>query len=556
MDERFNQYIDEVQSSKLNASRYTRLAIQRHLYDSGVKVSPYYFDEKKADQVIKFVEALKHYEGKWAGKPIKLQPWQVFILGSVYGWRRKEDGSRRFRKAFVFVARKNGKTLLASALQLFEVLTEPGSQVYSIATQRKQAEVAFNNCKQFVRQNPDLSSIIDSYRNTLVYEPTASKIEALSSEYNKFDGLNPQFVLADEVSAHPNSRLIDVMQSGMYSRTQPLLFQITTASHNLENPGRWEWERSRKILDRVYEDDSFFTILYELDEDDDWMDPKNFFKANPNLGVTIDPDNLNIALREAIQQPAKQTEFKTKNLNLWMNNSITESWITLESWGKCKQSEQDLDYLSTLPAVGAFDLSKRTDWTAWTVYFYDQDQKKFFSLHRFFIPEGQIELKMRHDSEMVQHWIDLGLVIATPGETVDYEYLKDCIQEDLQRFPGLSEIVYDRWSATDIINQFKDLTTLTEMAMDAKAFSEPAKKWEEDILNGRVVDNNPVMSWMVSCVSVYTDFNGNIKPVKPEAKKSTKRIDGVITSIMAHSRLISGMKTRKRPKVSPGSITY
>jgi len=555
MDPRFEKYLLEVSQNKILTGRYTKLSIRRHIEDMKQGEDfPYYFDDKKANKIIRFVEAMKHYEGKWAGTPIVLEPWQVFILASVYGWRRKEDGTRRFRKAFVFVGRKNGKTLLASALQLFELLTEPGAQVYSIATQRKQAEVAFNNCKQFVKQNADLAGMIDAYRNTLVYEKTASKIEALSSEYNKFDGLNPQFVLADEVSAHPNSRLIDVMQSGMYSRVQPLLFMITTANHSLENPGRWEWERSRKILERKFEDETYFCILYELDDKDEWTDSKNFIKANPNLGVTIDPANLETALAEAIQQPSKQTEFKCKNLNLWLNSAVTEGWITAESWEKCQQPRPK--DLSGFLCVGAIDLSKRNDWTAYSKYFMDQENMKFYTEHLFFIPEGQIEIKMRHDSELVRYWIDSGLVIATPGDTVDYEYLKERIRKDIQSLPLLKEIAFDRWSASDIINEFKDLTTLTEMAMDAKNFSEPAKRWEEAILKGQIVDTNPVMSWQVSCVSIYQDFNGNIKPIKPDARKSTKRIDGVITSIMAYTRLLSSIAEKRRPKASPGSIRY
>jgi len=555
MDPRFEKYLLEVSKNIIPTGRYTKLSIRRHLEDmKRGEEFQYYFDDKKANKIIRFVEAMKHYEGRWAGTPIVLEPWQVFILASVYGWRRKEDGTRRFRKAFVFVGRKNGKTLLASALQLFELLTEPGAQVYSIATQRKQAEVAFNNCKQFVKQNADLAGMIDAYRNTLVYEKTASKIEALSSEYKKFDGLNPQFVLADEVSANPNSRLIDVMQSGMYSRLQPLLFMITTANHSLENPGRWEWERSRKILEKKFEDDTYFCILYELDEKDNWKDSKNYIKANPNLGVTIDPANLDTALAEAIQQPNKQTEFMCKNLNLWLNSSTSEEWIPADKWEKCHQFQPSEIY--HLPCIGAFDLSKREDWTAYTKYFYDQENKKYYTEHLFFIPEEQIEIKMKRDSEMVRYWINEGLVIATPGETVDYEYLKDCLKNDIKKIPLMDEVVFDGWRADEIIKELKEIVNVTEMPMRMEKFSEPAKAWHEAVFHGDIVDNNPVMSWQTSCVTIYVDPNDNIKVKKHDYKKNTNRIDGVITSIMAYNRLKESLLKKRRPKVSPGTIKY
>jgi phage terminase large subunit-like protein len=555
--DRFTDYISYALAPDTIISKYSRLAVERHVRDMDRQRSaafPYYFDPDEAQVVIDFVEDLRHYQGKWAGQPVTLEPWQVFIIGSVYGWRRVSDGGRRFRKTFVFVARKNGKTLLASALQLYDLLTEPGAEIYSIATDTAQAKKSFDNVVNFIKKNDELSgllSIYESKNGAVVFEETASKLRPLSSKWAAMDGYFPQFVLADETSSHRDSRLIGVMESGMDARTNPLMFQITTAQHNLDNPGRWDWERSRKILDGKFYDETYFTILYELDDADDWTNPENYIKANPNLGVSVQLEKLQDALTEAIQQPTSEAEFKTKRLNIWLKNSIQTGWITEETWKKVKQP---LDHPADAQAVGALDLSKRHDWTAFTVYFYAAG--KFYARHWAFIPEEQIEIKMQRDTELVLHWINEGLIIPTPGPVINHSVIKDSIRRVRQQYPALDEVVFDAWQADDIVQELKDELQMVEMGMKLKDFSEPAKRWEADIIAGKIADPSPVMDWHVGNVQIYTDINGNIKPIKIDERKSSKRIDLVITSIMAHSRLTAKLKGPRRPKVNPADISY
>jgi len=297
-----DSYIKDVRSGKILTNKWVKLAVARHVNDlKKVKNDdfPYLYDETETKKVIKFAALFQHFEGEFNGKPIIFEPWQEFLLSQIYSWRTKKDGTRRYKKAFVFVGRKNGKTTLASVLMLYHLFAEPGAQVYSIATKRDQAAISFNNVRQFCTRNQAIKKLVKIYYSTIVYEKAASKLEALSSESDTMDGLNPNFALADEVAAYKDSKLIDVIQSGMYSRKDPMLLEITTGNDNLNNIGFHEYERSQKVLQGIVEDNAFFCILYALDVEDDWKDTSKYIKANPNLGVTIPLEALTRARDEA-----------------------------------------------------------------------------------------------------------------------------------------------------------------------------------------------------------------------------------------------------------------
>lgn len=502
----------------------------------------YVFVEKEADRVISFVEHLQHYEGEFAGKPIILEPWQCFIIANLYGWRFKNDlTARRFLKAFIYVARKNGKTLLMSALALFDILTEKGAQAYSGATRRDQAAIAFNNVKQFVEHNNELSKLLTVYQSSIVYPPTASKFQALSSEAKKFDGLNPSLSIIDECAAQNSSMLVDVLQSGSYARKSPLLLEITTGSFNLESVGKREYDGSVSILRDEINDDRYFCMLYELDEGDSWRDETMYIKANPNLNVSVSLEKLLFARDEAVRMPYKEAEFRTKNLNQWMTSNV--AWINDTAWIKCIKAEDDLrddvfneDILEESVACGAVDLSKRHDITAYTLYFWLEKYKRFYAKHHFYIPEEQIDAKMRNESMRFREWIKNGYVTVCPGEVIDYGYLYNDIRSDLDKYKIL-EIAYDDYNALDLEKQIGDLVTLINFPQNLKKLSPASKDWEASVLRGDIYDPNPVLRWMLSCACAYIDPNNNIKIRKDGDSTSSKRIDGVITSIMAHDRL-------------------
>lgn len=539
MSKKFWQYVDDVSHHKIITCKSVQLAVSRFINDiKRSKDDPafeYEFNEAEGDKVIRFIEVLKHYEGVFAGKQIILEPWQHFIIANIYGWVKKGDPTtRRFRKAFIFTARKNGKTLMMSALALYGLLTEPSAQVYSAAVKRDQAAIAFRNVKEFVRHNPTLQELIKVYRYRIVREETASFFEALASDAKSLDGLNPSTAIIDEIAAQGSSSLIDVIQSGQYSRKNPLLLEITTASHNMQSVGYLEYDAAKKLLKGITKDERFFTIIYELDEDDNWQNERTYIKANPNLNITVPLDILTQAKDEAVRVSYKETEFRCKNLNQWMNANHT--WISDQVWQKNIQTDDYDDRLKDYLCVAAVDLSKRNDITAYTKYFYDTENDLYIARHNFYIPEEQIEQKMRSDSMQIRKWIEEGYIKAVPGETIDYHYLYEDIEKDLERY-HLKEIAFDKWNAADLERQIGPLTTLVEFPQNMKNMSGPAKDFEAMILKGKIIDNNPVVRWMNSCTVIYIDATGNIKPRKDGDPSSSTRIDGIITSIMALARL-------------------
>ena len=531
----YEQYISDVSTHKIPACKKIKQAVKRHIQDekqSAEGTFPYYFDHKKAQSAIMFFGELVHTKGKLAGTKLKTEPWQQFIIASIYGWRRKDNDLRRFRKAYIQIARKNAKTFLAAGFALYDLLTEPGAEVVSAATKKDQAKICFDASKKTVQYSPLLKRYIKPLAHSMSCGDGSMKY--LGSDSDTLDGLNVSCAIIDEYHAHKTRDLYDVIESGTRARQQPLIFIITTAGHNRNAPCYAEYERAEKLLSgaKTYENDELFCFITELDKGDDWKNEANWYKANPNLGVSVELENMRSAYKEARQMATAETEFRTKNLNEWLN--VADAWIKQTQWSKCHKRFNE-NNLAGLKCWGGIDLSKRLDITAFTWYFALPDGKRY-AKHYFFIPEAQIDAKMKSDSYLFRKWIEQGYVFATPGETVDYSFMFQKIIDDAQKY-DIQEIAYDRNLAAHLIQDLSDSFTCVEFNQGMVGMSEPSKAWEQLITDGKLIDNNPVMDWMVSCATVKPDANGNIKPIKPDVNRSTKRIDGVITSIMANNRL-------------------
>ncbi|TAH55194.1 MAG: terminase large subunit [Treponema sp.] len=537
MDDRYtwNSYVADVSSGRVVACSAVKDAAKRHLVDlekAKKRDFPYCFDEERARLAVDFFYELRHSKGKWAGQKFVPEPWQQFIIASLYGWRQKTTGLRRFRKAYIQVARKNGKTFLGAGVELYDLITEPGAEVYSAATTRDQAKISFNDAKRMVQKSPELQEYIKSFRDTLVCGDGVFK--ALSADDSTLDGLNPSCSLVDEYHAHKDDSIVGVIQTGMGSREQPLLFIITTAGFSTASVCHEEYEIAKHTIagDNGYENDEYFAIIFELDKSDNWKDRKVWIKANPNLGVSVSVEYMESQLKEAMQKTSKEGEFKTKNLNYWVSSK--EGWISFDKW-KRSRALFDEKTLAGRTCFGAIDLSKILDFTALTWYFWIEELGKFYAKHRFYIPEEQVDIKLKTDSPQIRKWIERGYITAIPGETIDYDFMRNDIYADAELYE-IKEIAYDPYLAKTLITELKDQFLLVEMQQQIKKLSEPSKNWEKMVTDGKLIDNNPVMEWMVGCAEIYTDANGNIKVQKPKANRDSKRIDGVITSIMAHER--------------------
>ena len=525
--ERMMLYMDQVEKREVTTNRYVKLAVKRCREDLKKKDWPYRFDEGKANKFIQFTECLKQYKDEFRGQPLILQPWQCFVFSNIYGWVHRDTGLRRFRKAFIFVSRKNGKTAMIASSLLYDVLTTPGAECYCVATKKEQSKICFEFVKQMVKQNPGLSKRLSVYESTsrIVNMANAGVVAALAADSNKMDGLNPSCVVVDECSAMKNYSIVKVMASGQGSRPEPLMLEITSGSDDMYSVGKQEFDRSKRILEGTEEDDSYFTVLYCIDEKDKWNDPKNFIKANPNMDVSIKSDWLNKQMKEAVQNPSLEGEFRTKNLGSFI--SPMHSWIQPKFWKKAMENRHVLDLSKPYYAVGAVDLSKRIDLTAFTTCVYQDGY--YHLIHKAYFPEESMQEKMQKDNEMWRKWTDKGVLTATSGRTVDYRVLFKDIMDTHSKY-GLDCVLFDPYNSTSLINELESEITLVEVPQNIKNLSPYAKSFEELIYQGMIVDSNPLMAWCMSNAEVYRDPNDNIKVSKPQ--DGTKRIDPVVTSLM------------------------
>lgn len=549
------QYIADVESGQQVACTWVKLAVRRHLDDlvraeSGDPEFPYHFDEAEAKRAIDFKQELRHTQGEWANPRlhdtrIRLEPWQQFIDWAVFGWRRNDDGCRRFTKAYVEVARKNGKTVNAAATAnycfLLDSPREIGPEVYCIATKREQAKKAWTEAELQLQRHPFLRNKVRTYRQNLTISVpgTAAFMRPLGKDSKTEDSWNPHFVLVDEYHAHKDNSMLEVMESGMGSRRQPLTYIITTAGLDKASVCYQEEHMlAERTLERSIEPvpESFFCIIYTLDEGDDWMDPKVWIKANPNLGVCVSWKYLEERVLEARHSPTKQNEIKTKNLNIW--TQAETRWITDEQWTACAAPVNPIA-LRGRRCYGGLDLSTSQDITALVLCFPPEtEDERYQLLYRFFIPEENIVDRERRDRVPYQYWIDQGYVYPTTGNVIDYDFIEQQIEKDAKFF-DIQEIGYDPWNATEIVNHMESVTTMVPIFQRYSAMTWPSKVFEEKTLGGKIAHGgNPVIRWMVSCTEVKSDRQSNIMPMKPKRGAYGKRIDGTVASIMALGRAV------------------
>ena len=532
------QYVADVLSGKQVACKLVKLACERHRRDLETgSERGLWFDEAAARTAIVFFALLKHTKGEWAGRPVKLEPWQQFILWMLFGWKR-DDGTRRFRTVYLEVARKNGKTTLAAGIGLYLMLAdgEPGAEIYSAATKRDQARLSHSEATRMAKGSSQIRNEVKIYKDNIHIPDTASKFEPLSSDYNSLDGLNVHAALIDEVHAHKTRDLWDVLETATGSRRQPLMLAITTSGFDRQSLCYQLHEYSEKVLGRVVDDDSFLGVIYTLDEGDDWADEALWVKANPNLGVSKKWEQMRQGARRASEMPAALNAFLRKELDIWTQSET--KWANMDRWRNCSGAV-DADGLRGRTCYGGLDLSSNTDITAWMLVFPPAgDDDEYQVLCRFFIPEDSMIERSRRDRVPYDVWVRQGYVQATPGNVIDYEWVIDQIDRDAQAY-DIREIAFDRWGAASIQTTLIDRggeDWLVQFGQGFASMSAPMKELEKLILSERLAHgNNPVLTWMADNLVAREDPAGNIKPDK---EKSREKIDGMVALIMALDRAV------------------
>lgn len=554
-------YAEQVLSGEIVACKLVRLACQRHLGDllrQDTERFPYHFDAVRADHAIAFIEQLHHVEGPEAStyggrdNHIKLELWQKFFVGNIFGWRRV-DGTRRFRHVYLEVARKNAKTTLAAAITNVVFWADrpedPGCQIYFGATKQEQAALAWRIARLQIERHPVLKSKARTYESKQYIVKTSvdargrpqtdwsSRMRPIGQDSKTEDGLNPSVAVVDEYHAHPTSETLDVLESGMMSRLQPLTLILTTAGSNFDGPCYMvERPLAVDILEKTVNPtpENCFALIYTLDEGDNFADPKVWIKANPNLGVSVYPDQLEARVQIAIAAPAKSRDVKTKNFNIWAQT--LSIWIKDDVWMACSDPV-DEKLLEHRHCTLAFDLSSNEDLTAVAAAFPPVTPgEKWKVIWRLFMPRYVVLDRELKDKKPYTEWARMGLIILTDGSTVDYDFVEQEIRNLGAKFI-IDEIAYDPFKAGEVVahlsTEFVMISTAQRynpMAIYSDIFDRMVRKG--DLAHG----GNPVLQWMMKCTELKADRQGNFMPMKPKREWSGKRIDGIVAAVMAIGR--------------------
>lgn len=506
-----------------------------------------YYDKKKADRAVLFIESLCHTKGKWSGKKFWLLPWQEQIVRDLFGIV-KEDGTRQFRTAYVEIGKKNGKSELAAAVALYLLYgdNEPSAEVYGAAADRAQASIVFDVAKRMVEMTPALMkrSKIMAATKRLVNYANSGFYQVLSADVANKHGLNVSGLCFDELHAQPNRQLYDVLTKGSGdAREQPVFFMITTAGNDKNSICYEVHTKAKEILAGKKSDPSFYPVVYGLEPDEDWHDEKNWYKANPSLGHTIKIERVREAYKEALQNPAEENIFRQLRLNTWVASTVC--WIPEHIYDRGKRPI-DLEPLKGRDCYAGLDLSSTSDITAFVLVFPPRDEtENYIVLPFFWLPEETIPLRVRRDHVPYDVWEKQGLFRVTEGNVVHYARIERDIME-LGKLYHILEIGVDRWNATQLIQNLEgEGFTMVPFGQGYKDMSPPTKELYKLLLEGKITHGgNPVLRWMAGNVVAETDAAENIKPSKA---KSTEKIDGIVALIMGLDRCI-------RNAVQQGSI--
>nr|WP_308005868.1 terminase TerL endonuclease subunit [Xanthomonas albilineans] len=540
-------YAEAVVAGDILACRWVQRACQRQLDDLARytgKASPYRFNPKlkdkqgrtflPADNLCAFIERLPHVKGPLAGASIQLEPWQVFILSTAFGWVRP-DGKRRFRRSYIEVPRGNAKSTLSSAVSLYMLTAdgEGGAEVYSLATTRDQARIVFGDAQTMARRSAGFRSrfAVNVGAHNMHVLGSGSKFEALSAEGSTLDGLNIHFGCIDELHAHKTRTVYDVVETGMGKRDNSLLWVITTAGSNRAGICYEVRTFVTKLLDGVIRDDTQFGIIYGLDEGDSWDTEQALIKANPNWGISVRPEVLGPLQAKAMQLPSAINNFKTKHLNEWVNAHT--AWMDMRAWDACADSTLDLDDFDGQPCWIGLDLASKTDIAALMVVFQHPDIADAYAVFgKYYLPEDTVQAA---GNSQYPGWMRSGRLTVTVGNVIDFSWIEADLIQMASRFE-IQAVAFDPFQATQLSTRMlAEGLPMIEVRPTVLNFSEPMKTLEALVLQKKLVhDGDPVLAWMASNVVAHLDAKDNIYPRK---ERPENKIDGIVALIMAFSRV-------------------
>lgn len=541
---RLTSYADKVSKGKIIACKKHIQACNRFLSDIN-KIPkakyPYYFDAEEVERFYSWSGVFQHTKGVLANKSIELTDFQLFVVANIFGWKKKDNGYKRWRKSYVQIARKNAKSQLLALITSYEAfLSGEQAECYVAGVSREQSNIVYNEIATQLRRVKLLKNKYQEAYGRIKHIKSGSVIMPLSKEAKKSgDGKNPSFVVIDEYHAHPTSEIYDVLNSGMAARPNGHICIITTAGLSVnENPCYKEYQYVSQILDEQnpIENDEYFVLIAELDEDDDPKDEKNWQKANPI--VTSYPEGMDFLrgeLKASLDAPQKMHNYLTKNMNVWVQ-ARKNGYIPLDKWKNCEQ-KFTLEDMRGLDCIVGADLSASIDLTSISFLFVKDEDLYVFN--HSFMPSETVEAKKKTDKVPYELWIKEKWITETSGSVVDYRYIEKYIQDMEKTYDiHVKEVCSDPWNATQFMQNLESKGyTPVEIRQGYQTLAAPTKNFRERVYAGTVKhDGNPVLTWAVGNAVAKSDHNENIMLDK---SKATSRIDPIASVINAHVRTIT-----------------
>lgn len=530
------EYWSRIERGEIVTSRRVKAVYGRLIadMDAAAADSPYYFDEAAGERPIEFIETFCKQSQGTLGAPLRLELFQKAYIQTLFGWREKATGYRRFRETLFLVGRKNGKSTLLAAIALYLLIAdyEGAAEIYSVATKKDQAKKTLTEAVNMVKQSPELRAVIKKRRNDIYFPATASIFEALASDSNTLDGLNSHAVIIDELHAIRDRNLYEVMKQSTSSRRQPLVIMITTNGTVRESIFDNIYELARDIADGKIVEDTFLPILYELDAREEWTEPTAWAKANPGLGTIKQYSTLAAFVERAKKNPADLPGVLCKDFNVPETSSSV--WLSYEEIKS--DAVFDMQEIYNTYAVGGCDLSATTDLTCASLMIRkSRDDPTIYVIQHYFLPQKKIDQLDEHNTQEAPYklWRDRGLLTVCDGNRVDYSAVTEwfCQMRDEYKIDAF-KVGYDRALAGYWVDEMKSNGfEMCAVAQGPFTWSQPMREMGAALADKKVNYNkNPVLVWCLSNTASKKSGVNNIQPVKISDKR---RIDGMVSLLNA-----------------------
>lgn len=541
------EYWEQIETGKVTVGQKVRRIYKKLVDDIYDTTSEYVYDAKRANHAIEFIENFcKHSKGKWGGKPIDLELWQKAFIAATFGFVHSIDGTRKYREVLLIVARKNGKSTVASGIGLYLQVAdnEPGAEVYAVATKKDQAKLVWMEAKRMVKKSPALLKRIKPLVSEMVSEWNDSSFRPLGSDSETQDGLNVHGALMDEIHAWKDKNLYDVIVDGTSSREQPLIVMITTAGTIRESVYDMKYDEAERLLLGLddpdgYKDDRFLPIIYELDNRLEWTNSDCWEKANPGLDTIKKRDQLQTKVNKAKGNPLLVTNLLTKDFNV--RETSADAWLTFEAIDN--PDKFDMEDIRDSYAVGGADLSATTDLTCATLLVMKRGKYKKYALQQYFLPYDLVETRVKEDKIPYDLWADRGLLTLCEGNKVNYTDVTNWYLEMFQEYDIRPLWTgYDPWNSKYWVDEMKNHGfEMEQIRQGSQTLSQPMKEMGADIAAKRInYNNNPILKWCLTNTVVERDKNDNIRPVKGQNQR--RRIDGAVSLLIAYTILFNHME--------------